>query len=316
MTSDEKHENQENTDIQSNTLDQETRANSNSTERTDTEKVEKTEQQTTNENLEAESDTELPPKPEGQAELEAKQAEGYEHVSESAVNLHHVGELEPSDIPPSLGGEAEINFPWDEEDTADAELSEENETEEAELPAKTEEAELPAETEDAAVPAEAEETAEQTPVEENTVQTPEQAAKQQTEAEYLAELPFVKIFNPQNRDEATKIFKMGELEKANDSTDDPTVVAGQAAKEDDESKQPKNRKEARKAKREERKKNPRGPIRYLPVWLRLLIVIALCFAGLVVGLMVGYGLIGDGENPQDVLKIEFWESIYDYIQGK
>lgn len=158
MTSDEKHENQENKDIQSNTLDQETRANSNSTERTDTEKVEKTEQQTTNENLEAESDTELPPKPEGQAELEAKQAEGYEHVSESAVNLHHVGELEPSDIPPSLGGEAEINFPWDEEDTADAELSEENETEEAELPAKTEEAELPAETEDAAVPAEAEET--------------------------------------------------------------------------------------------------------------------------------------------------------------
>lgn len=41
MTSDEKHENQENKDIQSNTLDQETRANSNSTERTDTEKVEK-----------------------------------------------------------------------------------------------------------------------------------------------------------------------------------------------------------------------------------------------------------------------------------
>lgn len=69
MTSDEKHENQENKDIQSNTLDQETRANSNSTERTDTEKVEKTEQQTTNENLEAESDTELPPKPEGKQSL-------------------------------------------------------------------------------------------------------------------------------------------------------------------------------------------------------------------------------------------------------
>ncbi|MFC0013793.1 MULTISPECIES: DNA-directed RNA polymerase subunit beta [Allobacillus] len=306
MSSDEKYENLENNNDQLNTPDQEPRADSNSTEKSNAEKMERTEQHPMNGNLEAKTDTELPPKPEGQGELEAKKDDGYEHVSESAVNLDHAGELQPTDIPPSLGGEAEINFPWDDdEDTAQEDSP--ALTQDAKLPEEAEEdAELPANIPEADLPVESDETA---------VQTPEEVAKQQTEVKYLAELPYVKIFHPQNADEETKIFTLGELEKTQEASEDSTLVAGEAVKEE-KPKEPQNRKEARKAKREERKKNPRGPIRYLPVWLRLIIVIALCFAGLIIGLVVGYGLIGDGENPQDVLKIEFWQSIYDYIQGK
>lgn len=59
-----------------------------------------------------------------------------------------------------------------------------------------------------------------------------------------------------------------------------------------------------------RDKRPR--IRIFPIWLRIIIVIILAIFALVGGLMIGYGIIGDG-NPIDVLKVETWQHIIDIV---
>lgn len=278
-------------------------------------------------------------------EMLAKQQEGYEHVSEGAVNKDHRGEIGPKDIPPSLGGEAEINFPWDEEQptvdepdpdsepltddgkipeppgkTADTDFAVPAKPGKTALSAKSEEADLPATSDEAQVPATTEEA--DLPAEPET-QTPEEAAKIYQKSEKpLAELSFIKVFYPKGPEKETKIFTREELATTTFAKPDgeTTIVAGAAGAAESAEKleqdQPKNRKEARKRRKEERKQNPKGPIRFIPVWLRLLIVIALCVAGLIIGLMLGYGFIGEGENPQDVLKLEFWQEIIDYIQGE
>lgn len=56
-------------------------------------------------------------------------------------------------------------------------------------------------------------------------------------------------------------------------------------------------------------------IRLFPIWLRIIIVLLLVGASATVGMMIGYGVIGDGE-PKDVLKWETWIHILDIIQGK
>ncbi|MDN7244742.1 DNA-directed RNA polymerase subunit beta [Planococcus shenhongbingii] len=56
-------------------------------------------------------------------------------------------------------------------------------------------------------------------------------------------------------------------------------------------------------------------IRLFPIWLRIVIVIALIALAMVLGVMVGYGVIGDG-NPQDALKWETWQHIIDIMSGK
>ncbi|WP_437342333.1 DNA-directed RNA polymerase subunit beta [Jeotgalibacillus marinus] len=53
-------------------------------------------------------------------------------------------------------------------------------------------------------------------------------------------------------------------------------------------------------------------MRRFPILIRLALVIALISASLIIGLMVGYGVIGDGD-PQDVLKKETWTHILDLV---
>ncbi|PPA69577.1 DNA-directed RNA polymerase subunit beta [Jeotgalibacillus proteolyticus] len=54
-------------------------------------------------------------------------------------------------------------------------------------------------------------------------------------------------------------------------------------------------------------------VRRFPIIVRLLIVIILAAGCLILGLMVGYGVIGDG-NPMDALKKETWTHILDIVR--
>ena len=56
-------------------------------------------------------------------------------------------------------------------------------------------------------------------------------------------------------------------------------------------------------------------IRLFPIWLRIVIVIALITLAAVLGVMVGFGVIGDGK-PTDALKWETWQHILDIMSGK
>lgn len=56
-------------------------------------------------------------------------------------------------------------------------------------------------------------------------------------------------------------------------------------------------------------------IRLFPIWLRIIIVIALIALAAVLGAMVGFGVIGDGK-PTDALKWETWQHILDIMSGK
>ncbi|MCG7343927.1 DNA-directed RNA polymerase subunit beta [Sporosarcina sp. ACRSL] len=56
-------------------------------------------------------------------------------------------------------------------------------------------------------------------------------------------------------------------------------------------------------------------IRLLPIWLRVVLVLLLLTGAAILGAIVGYGYIGDGQ-PADVLKKETWTHILDIINGK
>lgn len=63
--------------------------------------------------------------------------------------------------------------------------------------------------------------------------------------------------------------------------------------------------------RTKRKKKQR--IRKFPIWLRIIVVLILFALSLVGGLMVGFGIIGDG-SPMDALKVETYQHIIDIVQ--
>ncbi|MFC7319332.1 DNA-directed RNA polymerase subunit beta [Halobacillus campisalis] len=54
--------------------------------------------------------------------------------------------------------------------------------------------------------------------------------------------------------------------------------------------------------------------RAVPIWLRIVLVLVLSVVALVVGLMIGYGVIGDG-NPLDALNWSTWQHIIDIMTG-
>ncbi|THE09695.1 DNA-directed RNA polymerase subunit beta [Bacillus timonensis] len=84
--------------------------------------------------------------------------------------------------------------------------------------------------------------------------------------------------------------------------------------------QVKSREEFRKTRDEEKntekepKKKREGKlrIRLIPIWIRLLLVVVLFAASVMIGVVVGYGVIGDG-NPSDALKKETWQHIVDLV---
>lgn len=56
-------------------------------------------------------------------------------------------------------------------------------------------------------------------------------------------------------------------------------------------------------------------IRMFPIWLRILLVILFFAGAAMAGLMVGYGVLGDGE-PKDALKWDTYQHIIDIKDGK
>lgn len=56
-------------------------------------------------------------------------------------------------------------------------------------------------------------------------------------------------------------------------------------------------------------------IRLFPIWLRIIIVVALIALAAVLGAMIGFGVIGDG-SPTDALKWKTWQHILDIMGGK
>lgn len=53
--------------------------------------------------------------------------------------------------------------------------------------------------------------------------------------------------------------------------------------------------------------------RLIPIWLRLVIVFVLVLLSGMIGAMVGYGVIGEG-NAWDALKPSTWQHIVDLIE--
>lgn len=76
-----------------------------------------------------------------------------------------------------------------------------------------------------------------------------------------------------------------------------------------------NKKELATETSQETKQTKWVQIRMFPIWLRILIVAALLALAVAAGLMVGYGVIGEGE-PKDALKWETYQHIFDIKDGK
>lgn len=70
--------------------------------------------------------------------------------------------------------------------------------------------------------------------------------------------------------------------------------------------------ESRQKQKEEKKRRKKSRRRLFPIWLRVIIVLLVFVVSLMIGLMVGYGVLGDG-NPTDALKKETWQHILKII---
>lgn len=83
-----------------------------------------------------------------------------------------------------------------------------------------------------------------------------------------------------------------------------------------------NKQKKRKEAKKERKQH--GPIRrfinsrirFIPVWLRVVLVVVLCFVAFYLGLDVGYTKLGDGDDADTVRSLDFWKEMWSYIQGE
>ncbi|RAK20410.1 DNA-directed RNA polymerase subunit beta [Anoxybacillus vitaminiphilus] len=76
------------------------------------------------------------------------------------------------------------------------------------------------------------------------------------------------------------------------------------------------KKEEQKQEQHEEKPIPiwrRYRVRFIPIWLRLVIVAGLIVISTLTGAMIGYGVIGDGK-PLDALKPSTWQHIIDIVK--
>ncbi|WP_148305211.1 DNA-directed RNA polymerase subunit beta [Shouchella lehensis] len=60
----------------------------------------------------------------------------------------------------------------------------------------------------------------------------------------------------------------------------------------------------------------RGRIRLIPIWVRIILVTVLAGAALIMGLVIGFSVIGGEDNTWEVLKPELWYNIIDTIRGQ
>jgi len=56
-------------------------------------------------------------------------------------------------------------------------------------------------------------------------------------------------------------------------------------------------------------------IRMFPIWLRILLIILFLVGAAMAGLMIGYGVLGEGE-PMNALKWETYQHMIDIKDGK
>ncbi len=72
-----------------------------------------------------------------------------------------------------------------------------------------------------------------------------------------------------------------------------------------------------KEKRADRKKQKQEERKYvrrlIPIWAKVMIVVLLSLFALMIGLIIGFSILGDG-SPLDVLKWETWQHIIDYVK--
>lgn len=55
--------------------------------------------------------------------------------------------------------------------------------------------------------------------------------------------------------------------------------------------------------------------RAVPIWLRIVLVLLLWLISMIIGLMIGFSVLGDG-NAFDVFKWGTWQHIFDIKDGK
>lgn len=72
------------------------------------------------------------------------------------------------------------------------------------------------------------------------------------------------------------------------------------------------RKQQKKKQKQEKKKNKKPRRRIFPIWLRIIVVLLLAVGALTLGLMIGYGVLGEG-RALDALKTETWQHIIDIV---
>lgn len=70
------------------------------------------------------------------------------------------------------------------------------------------------------------------------------------------------------------------------------------------------------AKRQKKQLKKQARVRIFPIWLRLIVIVILCFVGLSAGAMIGYGVIGKGGSPFDVFHKDVWLHIYNLVYQK
>ncbi|QQZ09195.1 DNA-directed RNA polymerase subunit beta [Heyndrickxia vini] len=79
---------------------------------------------------------------------------------------------------------------------------------------------------------------------------------------------------------------------------------------------PKTREQFKKEKvKKSPKENKKVRVRLFPIWLRVIIVVFTLFISLILGVIIGYGVIGDGK-PMDALKKSTWTHIIDLVNKK
>jgi len=73
------------------------------------------------------------------------------------------------------------------------------------------------------------------------------------------------------------------------------------------------RKKKKKQEKAEKKKNKIRKKRLFPIPLRIVTVLLLAGFALISGLMIGYGVLGGQEEPREVLEMETWQYLIDYV---
>jgi len=136
-----------------------------------------------------------------------------------------------------------------------------------------------------------------------------------------------KPFSPKKIEEEKAIHRTNEQtiirrRKSPDNKVKPKILSNAASEEtleENGEKEPvSKRRQAKQAKKEAKKekKLSKGRIRYIPVWLRVILIALLCIGAFIGGLMVGFGTLGEGDDMKTVLDREFWDSIFNYIRGE